>query len=43
MVNYKFQRALMDDKLKYSIDEDFNMIQERIYLRGLLKIISIFV
>ena len=43
MVNYKYQKALNDEKLRYSVEEDFNMINESTYLKGLLKIQSIFI
>ena len=43
MVNYKQQKALMDENLRYSTDEDFNYISERIFIRNVFKVVSILV
>ena len=43
MVSYKQNKALKDDNLKYSMVEDSNYISERVTIRGLLKILQIFI
>ena len=43
MVSYKQNKALKDDNLKFSMVEDSNYISERVTIRGLLKILQIFI